>query len=88
MTYRPRSTCKRCGLSRQAVGHLSRRGNCLDCGIAAEADNLTELRAKAGPYYERWRDAIVDAIASLPGVVVIPDTLPDEFDQVKATLRR
>ena len=81
MTYRPRAHCIRCGLSRQAVGHLSRLGNCLACGIAAEAANMTQLRAQAGPYYERWRTAMIDAVAGLPGGVAIPDRLPDESEQ-------
>lgn len=81
MTYRPRASCKRCGKPRSAVGHLSRRGNCLACGIEAEAANLTQLRTQAGPYYERWRDAVIDWAASLPGAIVIPATLPDETEQ-------
>lgn len=81
MTYRPRASCKRCGVSRETCGHLSRRGNCLPCGIAAETANLVGLKTKTGPAYERWRDAIVAGVARLPGVLVIPDTLPDEFEQ-------
>ena len=81
VTYRPRATCKRCGASRSAVGHLSRRGNCLDCGIQAEADNAVGIATKTGPAYERWRDAMITAVASLPGSLVIPGTLPDEYFQ-------
>lgn len=77
MTYRPRASCKRCGKPRSAVGHLSRRGNCLECGLAEQASNQQELAAHAGPAWERWREAMVDYVASLYGGTVAPDTLTE-----------
>ena len=87
MTYRPRATCKRCGTPRSAVGHISRRGNCLPCGIEAETANQVELHGRAGPYYDRWREQVITWAASLPGAVLSPEQELGKFAELEPTKR-
>lgn len=77
MTYRPRASCKRCGKPRSAVGHLSRLGNCEACGLAELEANVRELAGHAGPAWERWREAMLNYVASLYGPLPAPDTLTE-----------
>jgi len=52
-----RLTCKHCGRGREEVGLLSATGQCSDCQEWRREENSLQLKAKRGPFYDRWRAA-------------------------------
>lgn len=44
------------------VGPLSRRGKCAGCGEWAMVEAALQMRAKAGPMYERYRERRAEAM--------------------------
>lgn len=82
MTYRPRATCVKCGISRGLAGGLSRSGKCGPCGEKALADNLTQMADKSGPNWEKYREGMTEYVARLWGGSVIGDTVPESFTQL------
>ena len=50
-----RATCKRCGKHYSEVGAISWGGNCETCGQIASLENVNDLRATNGPYFDHWR---------------------------------
>jgi hypothetical protein len=81
MTYRPRARCRRCGIPRGLAGGVSRSGLCAPCGERALAENITQMKSKTGPGWEKYRDGMTDYAARLWGASAIPDTLPPGFSQ-------
>ena len=59
-------TCKQCG---EEFPRLSQHKLCDDCGERNVEEAARQMRAKSGPYYERWKQAreawIVDKAAEL-----------------------
>jgi len=54
-TGRPRRVlCVICNGHVENVGRLSKRGKCRDCGKARMFDNLDQINASAGPFYDHW----------------------------------
>lgn len=47
--------CKRCGRPGQIRKTLSATGLCRPCGAQIAAENLTQLVAHDGPYFDHWR---------------------------------
>ena len=46
--------CHKCG-NLVDVGHSKREtARCLDCTLVVMVENIEQLRAKKGPYYDRW----------------------------------
>lgn len=55
--------CPDCG---QLVGRRARAGTqvrCANCGIARSVENMRQLHARSGPFYERWANALAKAAA-------------------------
>lgn len=82
MTYRPRATCVKCGISRGLAGGLSRSGQCSTCGEKSLADNLRQMAEKSGPNWEKYRDGMTDYAARLWSGSVVGDTVPESFTQL------
>jgi hypothetical protein len=51
----PRQRCRNCDRHRNEVGDLSTRGYCQGCGATLRAQNLVQLVAHDGPYFDHWR---------------------------------
>lgn len=52
--------CLRCGVGIE-VGYKHKRPKlCLGCAEKACIDNATQIHERTGPYYERWRQGIID----------------------------
>ena len=51
----PYASCKGCGKTREQEGsRLSATGLCLDCAEKRRSENLAQLAAREGPYYDHW----------------------------------
>jgi len=44
---------------------LNRSGRCLECASRAIRDNMRQLRAHRGPWYEKWKSALKHAAGRL-----------------------
>lgn len=64
-------TCKGCGQSNSVVGDLSWTRLCETCYRERFEDNLDQLKAHSGPYFQNHRRACVAAF----GGVLIDDVL-------------
>jgi hypothetical protein len=65
---KPRKTyyCTECDAeitSRRA----SRSGLCIVCAARRQRENMEQLKAKSGPYYERWLEACRAALEAAAG---------------------
>jgi hypothetical protein len=47
--------CKVCGGHRDEVGPLSARYKCAGCGKRRQRENVDQIRAQKGPYFDAWR---------------------------------
>jgi uncharacterized protein with von Willebrand factor type A (vWA) domain len=77
--------CKVCGGHRDDVGRLSARYKCASCGKRREQENLDQLRAHRGPYFEAWRRAgFTEAVQGLVDIGLMTEKQRqralDEFD--------
>lgn len=51
----PHASCKGCGKTREEEGNrLSATGLCLDCAEKRRSENLAQLAAREGPYFDHW----------------------------------
>jgi hypothetical protein len=46
--------CKVCGISAQEAGGISQQGYCLAHSLERFAQNIEQLQARNGPYFEHW----------------------------------
>ena len=53
--------CKGCGRHASVVGELSHNRLCVTCWEERKLDNLTQLRAHAGPWFQHWRRRHVES---------------------------
>lgn len=80
--------CTRCGRIVTAKD-VSNRGICWFCGLAAQADSKAQIKQRQGPYFRRWRDAILAFAYTLEDAeiaerrVTEPVTLGDLIDTDK-----
>jgi len=44
---------------------LNRMGRCPECAMAAMRDDITQMHAHSGPYYEKWKQAVKAAAGKL-----------------------
>lgn len=51
-----RAHCLGCGRHKSVAGELSWQGYCSICGKLIWEENLDQLRAKEGRFYEHWND--------------------------------
>jgi hypothetical protein len=51
--------CVVCGQPESAVGVLSRRGVCEQCGHMIVEANIDQMREKRGPFYEHWARRLI-----------------------------
>lgn len=51
--------CRRCGLSVRVGSNSRKMPLCQSCAEAAVRQNAEQLVSRSGPYFERWRDAII-----------------------------
>lgn len=70
--------CTICGRKVEA-NQLSNRGNCTECSAATVEQNLIELGTKEGPYYRKWRGAMIDFALSLKPGFLDTDALTDDL---------
>lgn len=65
MGYQVKKTapCHLCGKPTNNRLNVLRIPQCLECGIKKATDNMTQIRGHSGPYYERWRDAMMRTFA-------------------------
>jgi hypothetical protein len=63
----PRFNCKICDRHVSECGGLSARGKCLECGERARSENLLQINAHDGPYFENWRR---QSVAAFGGVLL------------------
>ena len=54
--------CKQCG--RWGEIYTS-SGRCINCSMSNVLENVKQLRAKKGPYYEKWKKAMKKAVENL-----------------------
>jgi predicted nucleic acid-binding Zn-ribbon protein len=66
---RPRTVnCTRCGHAPPSGVTLSARKRCPNCGETAQIDNLRQLVAHKGPYFDHWRERLAASVgATLDG---------------------
>jgi hypothetical protein len=79
------SHCKICGGHRDDVGPLSARYKCASCGKRQERENLDQLKAHRGPYFEAWRrGGFTEAIQGLVDIGLMTEKQEpralDDFD--------
>lgn len=55
---RKKKSCKRCGLQLP----LNRKGYCRDCAQYRFHASVIQLRAKHGPFYDKWREGMLRAV--------------------------
>lgn len=55
MPVRPPKYCRECGKSEAEVGPISWRGLCEADGERREVENMRQLRAHSGPWFDHWR---------------------------------
>lgn len=75
MVYRPRRSCRRCGVDRARAGGVSRSGLCRTCGPIVQAEALEQIAHRHGEHYQAWLDGLTAAVARLWGATLTPDTL-------------
>lgn len=54
--------CKVCGKHDSEVRHISIRGQCNECGARKAAQAMTDIENREGPYYDKWRESIAEAM--------------------------
>jgi hypothetical protein len=59
LTYR---NCRTCGRSTEEVGVLSHTRQCEQCGITQLVTNVSQMSARSGPNFEKWRRAMVACV--------------------------
>ena len=62
---RKREHCIRCGKHTRECGPLSTRYMCYTCGTGASIQCMVDIHRRKGPYYTKWRDAMVAAVSKL-----------------------
>lgn len=62
MEWVERDYCLRCERHVLSCGPLSKRGNCAECAIMAQAEAVEQLRAHRGPAFDTWRDAVARSV--------------------------
>jgi len=74
--------CTRCGRKTTAK-KISTRGICYECGLGAQADNNMQIREHKGPYYRKWRDAMLKYCYTLENeeIAEIRDAAPADHFQ-------
>lgn len=61
-----RFACKICGRRRKPDELLTARGKHMVCSAKAIRANLMQLHHGAGPYYDRWKAALVRSLDAKP----------------------
>jgi hypothetical protein len=56
--------CKRCGVEREQVGHITGTGLCVECALTLKNANAEQLRAHAGPYFDHWRRRVAASVGA------------------------
>ena len=69
--------CRICGRAR-AASQLSRRGLCKDCQFAIQSSAVADLMNHSGPYYRRWREAMLQAMYDLEDEMIEERTTDPE----------
>ena len=54
--------CAGCGQLVERNAPDGARVRCIHCAIGRSVENMTQLRNKSGPFYERWLQGIAAAI--------------------------
>lgn len=62
--------CYRCQRPREEGERFSRRGRCADCGDGEMILNVRELKAHAGPRFQRWRRGVAAGV----GAILVDET--------------
>lgn len=52
--------CKYCGVGITVGVRTRKLPKHLECGLQAAAQNMRELQQHSGPYYERWRNSVIE----------------------------
>lgn len=54
--------CVGCGTMLTVGSNTRKPQRCIECGVKAAIENNRQLQSRSGPYYERWRDAMLRII--------------------------
>jgi hypothetical protein len=59
--------CKHCGIMMEVGANRHKEPAHLECGIALAVEVSRQMREKSGPYYERWLNAMTQALDEAAG---------------------